>query len=209
MTGARALVVSANTLFGDSVAALLEANGWRVTSKEADALRALSVLSRHPIDAVVIIGDPQQLSASNLQQEIRRRWATCRVVAVPTSPGASIDLSYEVEADEVVRSLRQSASRNEVDRLQIETAFEKVTKLTRRERTILRRMAAGDRPSDIARQLDVSPHTVRSHLANIHRKLDLHSRVDLIRLASDAGLLAQEREETMGPEAAKPSDARP
>jgi LuxR family maltose regulon positive regulatory protein len=48
--------------------------------------------------------------------------------------------------------------------------------LSTREREVLQRMAAGDSNKLIARTLDISPHTVKRHVANILDKLALSSR---------------------------------
>jgi LuxR family maltose regulon positive regulatory protein len=48
--------------------------------------------------------------------------------------------------------------------------------LSSREREVLERIAAGDSNKLIARALDISPHTVKRHVANILDKLDLTSR---------------------------------
>jgi LuxR family maltose regulon positive regulatory protein len=48
--------------------------------------------------------------------------------------------------------------------------------LSSREREVLERIAAGDSNKLIARALDISPHTVKRHVANILDKLALASR---------------------------------
>jgi LuxR family maltose regulon positive regulatory protein len=48
--------------------------------------------------------------------------------------------------------------------------------LTARELEVLARIAAGDSNKLIARAFDLSPHTVKRHVANILDKLDLRSR---------------------------------
>jgi LuxR family maltose regulon positive regulatory protein len=48
--------------------------------------------------------------------------------------------------------------------------------LSQREREVLERIAAGDSNKVIARVLDISPHTVKRHVANILDKLGLASR---------------------------------
>jgi LuxR family maltose regulon positive regulatory protein len=48
--------------------------------------------------------------------------------------------------------------------------------LSEREREVLERIAAGDSNKLIARALDISPHTVKRHVANILDKLALASR---------------------------------
>jgi DNA-binding CsgD family transcriptional regulator len=49
--------------------------------------------------------------------------------------------------------------------------------LSAREREILERIGAGDSNKAIARQFELSPHTVKRHVANIFAKLDVSSRV--------------------------------
>ena len=51
-----------------------------------------------------------------------------------------------------------------------------VLPLSSREREVLRLIAAGDSNKMIARRLDLSPHTVKRHVANILDKLNLRSR---------------------------------
>ena len=50
------------------------------------------------------------------------------------------------------------------------------SQLSAREREVLERIAAGDSNKVIARVLDISPHTVKRHVANILDKLGLTSR---------------------------------
>lgn len=49
--------------------------------------------------------------------------------------------------------------------------------LSSRECEVLQRIAAGDSNKMIARALDLSPHTVKRHVANILDKLGLRTRV--------------------------------
>lgn len=51
--------------------------------------------------------------------------------------------------------------------------------LTLREREIVRLAVAGKQNSEIARDLNLSPATVATHLKNIYRKLQIHSRREL------------------------------
>jgi LuxR family transcriptional regulator, maltose regulon positive regulatory protein len=55
-------------------------------------------------------------------------------------------------------------------------ASDLTTPLSPRELEVLVRMAAGDSNKQIARALDLSPHTVKRHVANILDKLGLASR---------------------------------
>lgn len=70
-------------------------------------------------------------------------------------------------------------------RVQPRTAF---PQLSRRELEVLDLLARGTGNQDIARQLWLSPKTVRNHVANIIAKLDVPSRFEAIILAREAGL---------------------
>ncbi len=61
--------------------------------------------------------------------------------------------------------------------------------LTAREREVLRLVADGLSDAEIAERLVVSPHTVHRHVANIRRKLGVHSRSAAAVHAARAGLV--------------------
>jgi DNA-binding NarL/FixJ family response regulator len=61
--------------------------------------------------------------------------------------------------------------------------------LTPRELDVLRLIVHGHTNSQVAEILSVSVRTVEFHRANLTGKLNLHSRVDLIRYASENGLI--------------------
>lgn len=52
--------------------------------------------------------------------------------------------------------------------------------LTRREQEILRLIASGQSNNDISKQLHISPHTVKTHIANIYGKINAPNRVQAI-----------------------------
>jgi DNA-binding CsgD family transcriptional regulator len=60
--------------------------------------------------------------------------------------------------------------------------------VSRREADVLRGLAHGDSTQDIATALCISPLTVRTHMRNLLRKLNLHSQVQLAVFAIRHGL---------------------
>jgi len=62
-------------------------------------------------------------------------------------------------------------------------------RLTARETQVLRLIAFGHTSVEIARELALSPRTVETHRARIHKKLALASRAELVRYALSRGLL--------------------
>jgi len=82
---------------------------------------------------------------------------------------------------EILRELREDARRARQHE-------EPLNMLSRREREVLRAMMDGKRGGQIAGDLDISTDTVRTHTRNIFAKLDVHSRLEAVRVARAAGL---------------------
>jgi LuxR family maltose regulon positive regulatory protein len=63
-----------------------------------------------------------------------------------------------------------------VDRFERKAGDQDIRQLSEREREVLERMACGDSNKLIARAFDLSPHTVKRHVANILGKLGVETR---------------------------------
>jgi two-component system nitrate/nitrite response regulator NarL len=61
--------------------------------------------------------------------------------------------------------------------------------LTRREREVLELLAAGATSDQLAEELSLSPHTVRTHIQNIMSKLQVHSRLEAATFAVRNGIV--------------------
>jgi two-component system, NarL family, response regulator NreC len=68
-------------------------------------------------------------------------------------------------------------------------AVSKVDGLTEREQEVLTQLAAGASNDEIATALTISSKTVNRHRENIMRKLNLHSRSDLVKYAIRKGII--------------------
>lgn len=64
--------------------------------------------------------------------------------------------------------------------------------ISKREEEVLKLIAWGYSNKEIAAQVDISVKTVEAHRANAMRKLDLHSRIDIVRFALTQGWLQEE-----------------
>ena len=62
--------------------------------------------------------------------------------------------------------------------------------LTEREVKVLELLAAGSANKEIARVLDISPNTVKTHIANLFGKLEAQRRTQAIQKARELGLIA-------------------
>ena len=61
--------------------------------------------------------------------------------------------------------------------------------LTNRERDVLRLIARGYTYKEIARRLEISAKTVETHVSSVLRKLQLSTRHELTRWATDRGVV--------------------
>ena len=68
-------------------------------------------------------------------------------------------------------------------------AAAKALGLTGRECLMLEHLAAGQSNKEIARTLDLSPSTVKTHIANLYAKLEVGRRTQAIRKARELRLL--------------------
>jgi len=62
--------------------------------------------------------------------------------------------------------------------------------LTKRECEILERLASGQSNKELARALDISPNTVKTHLASLYAKLEVRNRIEAIEKARSLALIA-------------------
>ena len=125
------------------------------------------------------------------------KWLDVRPVVVPWLPDVGIVVTYlfrervtvvappvgnlvVVEQDDGADPLALTEVTDEPD----------VQPLTPRKLEVLRLMALGWENEYIATELEVTIHTVRSHVANLRRKLNAKSRFDAVMTATCLGILS-------------------
>ena len=109
-----------------------------------------------------------------------------------SSPEDLIEAIHVIAAGEAL--LAPSVTRRLLDRFAsrlpalAETPNPALAELTERELEVLRLVAQGLSNAEIAERLVVSETTVKTHVAHVFAKLDLHDRVQAVILAYQAGL---------------------
>src|SRR5690606_19762505 len=96
-------------------------------------------------------------------------------------------LSKETEPRELARVLRSVLADPERDWMPKVS----LPDLTPREGEVLRWLAQGLSNKAIAARLGLSPDTVKDHLENVYRKLEVRDRVSALRKAAGLGLVGR------------------
>jgi DNA-binding NarL/FixJ family response regulator len=107
--------------------------------------------------------------------------------------GANAFISKNVEPPDLVTAIRQAADGEVPEPVgratkRINAAAES-TGLTERELSVLRALGEGRSNKEIAKSLWLAEQTVKFHLTNIYRKLDVSSRTEAVHWAYAHGLI--------------------
>jgi two-component system, NarL family, response regulator LiaR len=92
----------------------------------------------------------------------------------------AIRRAYRGEPLHAVSEVEQSLARFRMQRRTDGELAQRVERLTPRELEILQRVAAGEASVDIADELGMSRHTLRTHIQNVLTKLGVHSKTDAV-----------------------------
>jgi two-component system response regulator NreC len=211
----RLLLVDDHAVVRSGLKMLLSAEGdVEIVGEAGTAAEAIEVTGVVAPDVILMdIGLPD-LSGIDATREIKKRFPKVAVVALTIhedeeyffkmlDAGASGYVPKRAAPEELLTAIRAAAS-GEVylypslakllvtDYLTQEHLVSnkpKLDGLTEREREVLQYLAEGTSNDEIAVSLVISPKTVERHRENIMRKLNLHSRAELVRYAIRRGII--------------------
>jgi DNA-binding NarL/FixJ family response regulator len=146
--------------------------------KDADPDAQVLILSGYEDD--LLLARAFQAGAIGL---LRKTEAVLDVGAAVRQAHRGEPLNDEKEVEGALRRLRHR-------RDQDASAENRLSRLTPRELEILQHMATGKPSERIARDLGMSPHTLRTHTQNIITKLGVHSKLEALVLAIRHGKVA-------------------
>lgn len=189
--------------------------GMRVVAGTVCPQEAVRIARTHLVDVAVLAVDGASTDFLDCADDLLAARAGLRLVAV-ADDGADVATLAETvrrgfrgwvpkdagveELIDVVRGVHRGETRipalsltHLLDRLldehaQRRAAERPLASLTSRERQVLEAMMRGAGRDQIAAQLSISPHTVRTHIQNLLAKLGVHSSVAAVALARRAGL---------------------
>jgi LuxR family transcriptional regulator of csgAB operon len=198
--GRSVIIVGTGSLQNKLLANLIEQRtGYACSTRPADQLNgSLPATSLALIDAAEFAASMQALYANGLFQSIAVINADERLpleVAV-ACPGVKGVFFADSSEDTLVKGIeaifrgeywlprRLLCAHLERTRTVQRPASLAATLLTRKELETLRLLATGSSTGDIAHELKVSPHTVKTHLYNLFRKIRVTNRVQAVHWAA-------------------------
>ncbi len=213
----RLLIVDDHPLFREGLKAIIARSARFEIVAEAGTARSglQKALDLTPDLVIVDISLPDR-SGIDLTRDIRSRVAAARVLIVSMharvdyiveafQAGATGYVVKESAADRLLQALEvvsageyyldSGISREVVQRLMNVQAAgpgagdAAYGRLTRREQEVMRRLAEGHSPRQVAEGLGISAKTVENHRSNILRKLGLSGTMELVRYAARIGLI--------------------
>ncbi len=210
----KAVVLDDQPLWLDALEHLLARAAVRVVGKATDVEDALALIDEHCPDVLVAGTDSADLPASAIgciAQAHQRCPGLKSVVLAPDyderqmeaafAAGASVYCIKRAAVDDLAVAIRQAfdhsiflASSHGANvpapvGAELPKHPETLDVLTRRELEILRLVAEGHSNSALAKLLWVTEQTVKFHLANIYRKLNVSNRTEASRWAHLHGML--------------------
>lgn len=209
-----AVLLDPHPLWLEAVQSVLASLDIAVAGKATTAEEALEMIERDEPDIFLVeTGLTGSVSGSSVVRAARQRVASLRVIALASSADpADIDAAFDAGAlayvvktarpEDVAATIRQAFDHSIfLARVQAvgvsptpepERAVEddEGAALTRREREILALVAEGHSNRELAKMLWVTEQTVKFHLSNIYRKLDVSNRTEASRWAHKHRLLS-------------------
>lgn len=203
--GKTAIIADPYPLWCDALCALLAGLDVTVVGEATEAETAIEMIERHRPELVIIdYSLATQNGAALLRETAARSPESRSVVLSEQGDEAERDLVFAAgawaycgklaEPDDLAAAIRQLFSPSiyfasaRLRPLAPPTA-QATSLLTKRETEILRLTAEGHSNSELARMLWVTEQTVKFHLSNIYRKLDVSNRTEASRWAMVNGLL--------------------
>lgn len=197
------------------IRALLEAEpDFSVIGEASDGTQADRLVERLKPDILIIDLVMPGINGLEVTRHVSQRLSSTRVIVLSMHAnesyvlealrnGASAYVLKESSADDIVHAVREVVAGRRylspplseraiemyIQQANEEAVLDPYEKLTGREREVLVLAAQGYNATDIAEQLSISPRTAEVHRSNLMRKLNLHTRTDLIRFALTRGII--------------------
>jgi DNA-binding NarL/FixJ family response regulator len=211
----RAILLDPHPIWLDAVELVLNRVGVEVVGKTTSGTQACSLVEEKQPDLLTVEIDPLPGEPGGFEvlRRVRSSVANLRAIVLSShhdsshidtalAAGASAYVVKTAHPDDVASAVRQAfdlsvfmsvaAPASTPTAGDAPVRVERPGGLTRRELEILKLVAEGHSNAQLARMLWVTEQTVKFHLSNIYRKLDVANRTEASRWAQRNGLLGDE-----------------
>jgi two-component system, NarL family, nitrate/nitrite response regulator NarL len=192
----RVMIVDDHPLFRVGLSYALKALEFDVVAEAVDGVDGVRrALELHP-EAVLLDAKMPKMDGLEACRQIHQALPETRILMLTTfseaalvqaakDAGAVGFVSKETEATRLAELIKKAVSDPHF------RYFPKIElpKLSSRELEVLRSMVLGRSNKEIAKELGLSPDTIKDHLENVYRKLEAQDRVTASQRARDLGLL--------------------
>jgi DNA-binding NarL/FixJ family response regulator len=209
----RALIVDDHPVTREGLRTLLELSGDDavvVVGEAGSGEEAVEQVVQLEPDVVFMDVRMPGISGIEATKQIRKAHPATKVILITIDEsrgaiseaiqaGVSGYLLKDASADALVDAAKQAVEGRAVIHPQLTKTFiEEVqhvedapttTPLSKREREILQMVANGSTTKEVARDLGISPHTVKTHLERIFEKLGANDRAQAVAIAIRTGLV--------------------
>ncbi len=211
------VIIDDHPLFREGLRVIIERdNRFEVVGEAGTGRDGLQMVKHLKPDLIVVDISLPDISGINLTYEIRDNFPNANIIIVSMhskleyiaeafQAGATAYVSKDSASDRLLQGLEAAAKGDYyMDSSVSHQVIEKMMKfpikeakisdadygsLTAREQEVMRLLAEGSSPKEIAAKLFISPKTVENHRANIMKKLGLHGTMELVRYAARIGLI--------------------
>ncbi|ASN80989.1 MULTISPECIES: response regulator transcription factor [Deinococcus] len=192
----RIVIADDHPLFRMGLKYALIQQGFDVVAEASDGVSALDACRRWQPDAALLDVKMPGMTGIEVCEKLRvlhpevvgvliTTFTEPAIVQAARAAGARGYVSKETDPESLARQLRDIVAHPDVDRLpQVD-----VPRLTPRESEVLPLLALGYSNKEIAKNLGVSPDTVKDHLARLYSKLNAGDRTEAVSRARSIGLL--------------------
>jgi DNA-binding NarL/FixJ family response regulator len=201
----RVLIADDHQLMVEGTKQALEAaGGFEIVGEASNGAQVLPLVRRLKPDLVLLDMRMPQMDGLQCLAKIRKEFPDMKVAMLSVSQdpeliqtalkrGANAYIVKTVDPGDLPGALRQAMEGNVFTTVGVsDDPGEKAAKqagLTDRELVIVRAVARGLSNEAIAKELWVAEQTVKFHLTNIYRKLEVSNRTEAARYAFEQGLV--------------------
>ena len=214
MSKLRILLADDHALIREGLKALINAQAdMEVVGEAGDGLAAYKAAKKLQPDLIVMDVSMPEMNGAKATEHLKQELPDTKVLALTVhedkgylrqliQAGASGYVLKRAAAEDLIHAIRAIAGGGVyIDPAMMSKVMGSSTRkrslndalnnntLSERETEVLRLIALGYSNKEIAAQLEISIKTVETYKSRLMEKLDLHSRVDIVRYALQQGLM--------------------